>query len=226
MIPGNWQVTSGGYLPTGQTPSATVGNPSWVAGSFGTALDGASDSPSGCSTNVYYLGVSGDSIPGVGILVGSIGGYVKGAGSYKCPADRSLDTHWLSPRVRSASANMMVGMSPYELSQSAGKFGVDSRFRNFYKYSDFNAGLSAVGCFDILDENPLSLNDGYFEYVPAGDNINDRPAVNHGSSSSFSYCDGHVALHKWVDAFLNIKSTYAASQQDPKWLAVHGTVER
>jgi len=229
FIPGNWPLDQGGYLPTGATPSDNLGQPSWMAGSFGRALNGGADGPTGCSTNAYFLGVLGDSIPGVGTLVGSIGIYTKATGSYKCPADKTIDTHWKVPRVRSASVNMMVGLSAYELASFKNHnnmYNVDTRFKNFYKFSDFNAGLSSSDCFAFLDENPPSLDDGYFEYYPNpfALGIDNRPAVNHGNSSSFSFCDGHAALHKWQDAFLNLNSTYALTQQDPIWLATHGTV--
>src|ERR1700690_348044 len=235
LIPGNWPLTEGGYLPTGQTPSDQLGQPSWVSGNFGTPLNGASDNPNGCSTNAYYLGVLGDSIPGVGTLVGSIGIYAKAAGSYKCPADKSIDKTWQMPRVRSVSANMMVGLGAYELASFKAHnnmFGVDTRFKNFSKYSDFGAGFSAADCFEFLDENPEWLNDGYFEYDPTSLTADDFPAVNHGSSTSFSYCDGHAELHKWQDVCLvpasqASKPTYnPASQQDPKWIGAHGTARR
>ena len=226
VIAGNWPLTQGGYLPTGQTPTDQLGNPSWVAGSMGTGLNGGADNPAGCSTNAYFLGVLGDSIPGIGTVVGSIGVYAKAEGSYKCPADKTIDTHWQVPRVRSVSANQYVGMSPAEIAsftKHGNMYSIDLRFKTFNKFSDFNVKLSASDCFEFLDENPLSVNDGYFEYIATGSGINDRPAVNHGSSTSFSFCDGHAELHKWQDAFLDIKSTYAPSQQDPKWVAAHGT---
>jgi len=226
FIPGNWPLDQGGFLPTGQTLTVTPpsGYPSWSAGTMGTALNGGADGPSGCSTNAYFLGVLGDSIPGVGTLVGSLGAYVKAAGVYKCPADKSIDTHWHVPRVRSVSANMYVGMSPAEMSADKGLYDINALFKNYNKYSDFNSALSSSDCFDFLDENPLSCNDGYFEYVanPYALSIGDRPAVNHGSSTSFSYCDGHTELHKWQDTYLNINSTTVG--QDVTWLALHGTV--
>ena len=226
FIPGNWPLDQGGFLPTGQTPTVTPpsGYPSWSAGTMGTALDGGADGPPGCSTNAYFLGVLGDSIPGVGTVVGSIGIYAKAPGSYKCPADKSIDKRWKVPRVRSASANMFVGMSPAEMLADKGLYNISPLYKNYVKYSDFNGKLGSSDCFDFLDENPASVNDGYFEYfpnpfVPA---IGDRPAANHGSSSSFSYCDGHVALHKWQDTYLDINSKIAGL--DVQWLALHGTV--
>jgi prepilin-type processing-associated H-X9-DG protein len=193
---------------------------------MGFALNGATDDPLGCSTNAYFLGVSGDSIPGVGTLVGSIGGYTKAAGSYKCPADKSIDTRWQVPRVRSVSVNMYVGMSPAEQLANVGKYDIDSRFQNYVKFSDFNSKLSPSDCFVFLDENPMSCNDGYFEYVANQFNLHiaDRPAANHGNSTAFSFADGHVALHKWQDTYRNINNTTVG--EDVKWLAVHGTVAK
>src|SRR5882757_2343186 len=95
LFPGN--VVGGGFNATNST---------WVAGSFGTSLNGGADAPSGCSTNVGYLGVLGTSFQDGGntvTLYGSIGEYAKAAGTYKCPADRSIDTKWNVPRVRSSS---------------------------------------------------------------------------------------------------------------------------
>jgi prepilin-type processing-associated H-X9-DG protein len=76
-----------------------------------------------------------------------------------------------------------------------------------------------------LDENPNSLNDGYFEYIPNGDSVNDRPAINHGKSSSFSFADGHAALHKWQDTFLvnSVSDAGLVAGIDTHWLAQHGT---
>ena len=116
---------------------------------------------------------------------------------------------------------MYVGMASWQYQSTS--FAVDSRFRYFRKATDLGPNLSPADCFEFLDENPLSLNDGYFEYIAAGNGVNDRPAVNHGSSSSFSFCDGHAELHKWHDTFLNVSNPYQCTDQDPKWLAAHGT---
>src|ERR1035437_3651252 len=62
-LPGNPPIT-GGWVLTG----STIANPGWVAGSFMNNNNPGEDSPAGCSTNDYFLGVNGDIIPGVGKL--------------------------------------------------------------------------------------------------------------------------------------------------------------
>ncbi len=212
-------------LPANEVNKGTTpDHPAWVAGSFGINMSGGGDTPTGCSTNEYYLGVHGSSFQDGGnpiTLYGSLGEYDKAAGTYKCPADKNIDTRWGVPRVRSCSANMYVGMTDKQYSD--GGFMIDSRFKHFRRTSDFNSNLSPSDCFEFLDENPASLNDGWFEYVAAGTSVNDYPAANHGNSTSFSFCDGHAELHKWRDTFLSVKNAYKGTDQDPKWLAAHGT---
>jgi prepilin-type processing-associated H-X9-DG protein len=184
---------------------------------MGTIETGTSDSPAGCSTNDYFLGVYGDTVPGQGTLIGSIGGYAKAAGIYKCPADKTIDPTYKVARNRSVSANMYVGADKRQYQNKT--YNYDTNYRIFTKYTDFTSALPSTQCFEFVDENPLSINDGYFEFIASGA-IDDRPAVNHGSSSSFSFADGHCELHKWVDAFLTITGT---GPTDPHWLAAHGT---
>jgi prepilin-type N-terminal cleavage/methylation domain-containing protein/prepilin-type processing-associated H-X9-DG protein len=223
-LPGNNVLGPGGGIAGFANPRST---PNWVAGSFATS-GGGGDNPAGAQTNVYLLGVLGENMPDGTTLSGTIGGYAKAAGTYKCAADKKLAPEG-SPRVRSCSANMYCGIlsRTYENGVSGATFGVDKNFRPFYKYTDFGAGGMPVSdCFIFLDENPDSLNDGYFEYIAAGNGINDRPAVNHGNSSSFSFADGHCELHRWHDDFLTYTSSYKAGDQDVPWLATHGTVRR
>jgi prepilin-type N-terminal cleavage/methylation domain-containing protein/prepilin-type processing-associated H-X9-DG protein len=229
FIPGNLALSFGGFLPGGvQDPNNPIA-PNWVAGTMGTpnfTMDGSQDSPKGCSTNTFFLGVNGDKVPADpangmagGLLIGSIGGYAKAAGVYKCPADKTLDISLKVPRDRSCSANMYVGADKRQYRN--GTYNYNVNFKPFYKFGDFGAGFSSTSCFEFVDENPNSCNDGYFEFYADGSQVNDRPAVNHGSSSSFSFCDGHCELHKWSDAYLTINGT---GPKDPHWLAAHGTV--
>jgi prepilin-type N-terminal cleavage/methylation domain-containing protein len=104
QFPGN-SVDNAGLTLTGGTQAV----PNWVAGSFATT-GGGGDSPAGCQTNIYLLGVLGDNVPGLGTLTGTIGGYAKAAGIYRCPADKKIDPASKQPRVRSCSANMYCGI--------------------------------------------------------------------------------------------------------------------
>jgi prepilin-type N-terminal cleavage/methylation domain-containing protein/prepilin-type processing-associated H-X9-DG protein len=210
----------GGWVATG----SLVANPGWVAGSFTSGTGTGADNPAGCSTNDYFLGVNGDIIPGVGTLQGSIGGICKAAGAYKCPADKYLSLNYNAPHNRSCSANMYCGVIP-RVWQGGGSYGLNTLYTPFIKYSDFRSGFTPVDCFVYLDENPVSINDGYFEYIADGSGINDRPAVNHGNSSSFSYADGHCELHKWQDGFLTYNTPNQAGI-DTRWLAAHGTIKK
>lgn len=199
----------------GVAPSA----PNWVAGSFAFNQNPVA-SPLGAETNIYLLGVLGDNVPGVGQLVGSIGSYAKAAGVYHCPADKSVDPTSKEPRVRSCSANCYVGTSPLAIRYDPGE--IIPGWAVFSKYTDFNSLLDASDCIQFLDEDPLTLNDGFFLLRPTS--LNDRPAVNHGSSTSFSFCDGHALLKKWNDCFLNPNpNSSTGPTTDNQWLVEHAT---
>ena len=207
-------------LSPGYGGDSTTGIPNWVDGTFSNA-GFLTDNPVGCATNPFYLGVQGKTGGNPTVtLIGSIGPYARAAGVYHCPADNYLDPTWHALRARSCSMNLQVGTG------SRG-FGADNvNYVEFIKTSDFGGGLAASDCFVFLDENPQSLNDGWFEYLLDGSKINDRPAVNHGRYSSFSFADGHAEPHEWHDAFLSYNTPNTMSGADTIWLAQHGTYHR
>jgi prepilin-type N-terminal cleavage/methylation domain-containing protein len=187
--------------------------PNWVDGTF--AWSGGGENPVGCETNSFYLGTGPQQ--GFGrTLLGSIGPYAKNPGVYKCPADRYAMGTYKVERVRSISANAYIGYGGSEF--------LDGAYRNYTKFTQFGLGLGSSDCFVYLDENPPILNDGYFLYIASGSGINDRPAVNHGNLSSFSFADGRAELHKWRDKFITLTSTGAGI--DTAWLATHGTARK
>ena len=200
---------------------STTGKPCWVDGTFASDLNGIviPENPRGCSTNPFYLGVNGQQGNGV-TLIGSIGPIVKSAGVYRCPADHYLDPVWHEQRARSCSMNLQCGTGD----QTHGSDNQD--YAEFLKYSDFNGRLSAADCFMFLDENPRSLNDGWFLYILDGNSANDRPAINHGNSSSFSFADGHAQFQRWHDVFLSYDTPNSDFGDDTFWLAQHGTYKK
>jgi prepilin-type N-terminal cleavage/methylation domain-containing protein/prepilin-type processing-associated H-X9-DG protein len=227
QIPGNE-----GHASGGSSIGVAPGDPTWVAGTFKNQY-GSSYSPStpNPTTNTFLLGVLGDTDPsGSGLkLVGSIGGYARNAGVYRCPADTYLDTTTQQLRNRSCSANGYMGTTAYE--QNAGG-SVNSAFQMFRKTTGFNSKLSPSDAFAYLDENPASLDDGFF-YIFESVNPNalslseNYPAVNHGNSTSLTFADGHAELHKWNDVFLNISTASSGSPtaSDNLWLTSHATVK-
>jgi len=212
FLPHNVPTQGGGDTGTGGR------KPNWVDGTFANAVGyPVPESPAGCATNSFYLGTG--PLTGFGVtLIGSIGPYAKAAGVYKCPADHYVDRTYKVERVRSCSMNAYCGcnvsLSPL----------LNGSYKSFMKFTDFGGALSGSDCWIFLDENPLSINDGFILYDPTGNAVQDRPAVNHGGESSFAFADGHAELHKWHDTYLSSTSTTAAS--DPKWLAVHGTCRK
>jgi prepilin-type N-terminal cleavage/methylation domain-containing protein len=215
------------FLPVNVTLSTggdtMFGGPNWVDGTMvgGTI---STESPVGCSIDPFFLGVNGltsPSWPGR-TLLGTIGIYAKAAGVYHCPADKYADPTYKKLRVRSCSANYQV---------NGGVQNSSGIYKIFTKYTDFAASkLPATDCWLYLDESPQSLNDGWFLYNNAAPNsttppvANDFPAINHGSSTSFSYIDGHTQLHKWQDCFLTFhKSATGVMGLDTLWLYQHGT---
>jgi prepilin-type N-terminal cleavage/methylation domain-containing protein/prepilin-type processing-associated H-X9-DG protein len=206
-------------------------DPMWVAGWMGT-LDHQSsptDNPSGTSTNLFYLGTQGTTSPATGQrLVGSIGSYVNNPGVYHCPADHTLDPVSEQVRVRSCSENGYVGTT-YNEWEYASSSQIAPSFVCFIKYTDLRASLSPVDCFTFLDENPQSINDGFFRVAetapPAQNNqIGDYPAVNHGNATSFAFADGHVELHPWRNSFLRVTIPGTGTPgTDSAWIDSHAS---
>jgi prepilin-type N-terminal cleavage/methylation domain-containing protein/prepilin-type processing-associated H-X9-DG protein len=228
QIPGNEGHASGGSA-IGVAP----GDPVWVAGTFKNQYGSGYSPPTpNPTTNTFLLGVSGDTDPsGSGLrLAGSIGGYTRNAGVYRCPADNYQDPTTLQTRNRSCSVNGYMGTTAYE--QNTGG-SVNNSFKMFRKTTDFNGALGSSDAFVFLDENPASLDDGFF-YIFESINPNalslaeNYPAVNHGNSTSLTFADGHCELHKWHDVFLKISTASSGkpTSSDNIWLTSHASVKR
>jgi prepilin-type processing-associated H-X9-DG protein len=123
-----------------------------------------------------------------------------------------------------------MGTTAYE--QNTGG-SVNNTFKIFRKTTDFDSRLGPSDAFVFLDENPASLDDGFF-YVFESINPNalslaeNFPAVNHGNSTSFTFADGHAELHKWHDVFLKISTASSGNpaSSDNIWLTSHATVKK
>lgn len=200
----------------------------WEAGTFASPNNNnVPENPNYCETNAFFLGVEGTTGMVLGTkytLQGSIGIYAKAAGVYHCPADQYKGTSTHQVRVRSCSANAYVDGT----GAGGGSQGNPPQyFKVFKKFSDYGVKLPSSDCFVFLDENPASLNDGWFLYHLTGNppTVNDSPAVNHGDTSSFSFADGHCELHRWFNVFLKDNQANSPGGSDTVWLAQHGTYQ-
>lgn len=181
-----YEQETGRLSPTASGPlSGDPTNPGWTAGwmAWRGPLEWAS-----MRTNLDLL---------MGPGAGKIGPYVRGAGVFRCPADRSgMQKNAQRPpfRVRSYSMNVAIGtrdtLDP-ELNVS------------FYKMSDFRK-VSPAAIWVMLEEHPQTIDDGRFEVMwpagPGGENWTGYPATRHGKAGPVSFADGHVEVRKWVEA--------------------------
>jgi prepilin-type N-terminal cleavage/methylation domain-containing protein/prepilin-type processing-associated H-X9-DG protein len=135
---------------------------------------------------------------------------------YRCPADKFKVPHaggpyqgTKAPRIRSNSMNAWVGMNGDLDPPGTYSWYGDSRFRKFNKMSDMIAPGPSL-TWVLVDENPISINDGFFCPTfegyniasPATSNLRlpDAPASYHNGACGFSFADGHSEIHRWTDS--------------------------
>ena len=145
--------------------------------------------------------------------------YINSLAVYKCPADKSTAKDHGGkaglPVVRSLS--MTCWMNPLT-AWSGG--------RVFRKIADI-VEPSPAGCWVVLDENPSSINDGWFVVPASGNDWVDYPATYHNKAGGLSFADGHSEIRKWRDkvvlGYPKLSGTSDKSVDDFKWLQERST---
>ena len=121
--------------------------------------------------------------------------YVKSVLAFKCPSDYLAAAN--GERLRSISMFSIVGGNAPSCINANGH-----TYFPAVKTADLNFP-GAANCLLFTDEHPDGINDGIFscKYGEAvgSEQWQDLPASYHNKSSTFSYCDGHSEIHKWVD---------------------------
>jgi prepilin-type N-terminal cleavage/methylation domain-containing protein len=162
----------------------------------------------------------------------------KSTGIWHCPADLSTGKNPQGqrvPRPRSMSMSNWVGGNGDAASDGyRGGFGLDASFQVFRKLSQMGQPGPAV-TFVLLDENPESINDGYFVTemdgytgAPNGTEMRvDVPASYHVNAGGFSFADGHSEIHPWRDKLI-INPPVLGEVTDPYspdvfWMQFHST---
>ncbi|MBL9176151.1 MAG: type II secretion system protein [Verrucomicrobiales bacterium] len=158
--------------------------------------------------------------------------YVGALPTYRDPADRStVDKGSVYPnggkgkdRVRSMSMN--AWMNPLSNKRGDAKWAGDGpKITNFRKLGSIR---SPSDTWVTIDENPASINDGWFVCDPSSTTWTDIPGTYHNNAGGISFSDGHAEIKKWKDpAIVSKKADIGAVPKDGrgdlKWLESRST---
>jgi prepilin-type N-terminal cleavage/methylation domain-containing protein len=152
--------------------------------------------------------------------------YVNNLEVYKCPADRKTTRGAYSgngvPTVRSMAMNCWMNpINPWAPDSST----PTRTIKNFRVQSDIR---NPAGTWVTLDENPMSINDGWFVCDPAATAWVDVPATYHNAAGGLSFADGHAEIKKWRDAAILPRNAAIGAvpkdrRVDLKWLQDRST---
>jgi prepilin-type N-terminal cleavage/methylation domain-containing protein/prepilin-type processing-associated H-X9-DG protein len=139
-------------------------------------------------------------------------GYIKAAGVYHCPADRSIVPRE-GPRIRSVSASQAVGTQWVGVCGHKSGDAVtgqwltgsltdcDATWLRYGKDTDFTAPGPSM-TFVFLDESADTINDAGLAvqcaFTGIGGDWIDFPASYHNGAVGISFADGHAEIHKWM----------------------------
>ena len=171
----------------------------------------------GGAKSQWVLGTVAAAPPGTNPLLiqtGLLYSYVNSLKLYKCPGDNK-PTHGFDA-VRSMSMN--AWMNPLGQSWNDIKgYGGPTLLRVFRKQSDITSPSPSL-CWVLIDENPWSINDGWFVCDPNNPTAwIDFPASYHNGAGGLSFADGHSEIKKWRDrTLLGLNYTPAIGQTLPK----------
>jgi prepilin-type N-terminal cleavage/methylation domain-containing protein/prepilin-type processing-associated H-X9-DG protein len=145
---------------------------------------------------------------------------------FRCPADRSTGFGGTvypkggsgSARVRSMSMNnWMNPLAPWKANNN-----------NVFNFRKSSHVTRPADTWVTMDENPASINDGWFVCDPESGTWTDIPATYHNNANGISFADGHAEIKKWKDkAVTGVNAAIGAGPQDGgtdlKWLKDRST---
>jgi prepilin-type N-terminal cleavage/methylation domain-containing protein len=121
--------------------------------------------------------------------------YVRAAGVYRCPADKSQFTHAgvTAPRVRTYSLNAY-----FNWQSPAYDFPIHPAYHFFKKTADL-AAVNPSGIYTFIDTSPVNVCYPAFKiYVGLGI-LYHRPSVEHENIGVLAFADGRVDIQRWRD---------------------------
>lgn len=172
------------------------------------------------------------------IKLGLIYPYCQNVTTFKCPADprtvyfgKTVPSGATDlPTARSMSMNGYLNPIVDKIMTSTAP--LNQNYRIFRKQNELVA-IGPVNCFTLLDENPWSINDGWFCSDNAAQTWVDKPATYHNHACGFSFADGHSEMHKWRDGNLinyngplNTGVPAQPGVGDIDWLMQHSSIPK
>jgi prepilin-type N-terminal cleavage/methylation domain-containing protein/prepilin-type processing-associated H-X9-DG protein len=162
--------------------------------------------------------------------------FVNSMGPYRCPSDRHT---WQggtrrpyggagNSTVRSMSMNAWLNpINAWAADSNTGGFQ-GAGILNFRRQSQITRPADT---WVTIDENPASINDGWFVCDPNSGNWVDIPATYHNGAGGLSYADGHSEIKRWRDGNITkrtaaIGATPADRGVDLNWLKQRSTYAR
>jgi hypothetical protein len=126
---------------------------------------------------------------------------------YRCPADQSIwpypgktdpDVEVAVSRVRSVSMNCWL--NPIKNSWNVVEnYGAGKAQKVFRKYSTLGPAPGPAGTWVFVDENPATIDSGFFVCDNALDAWVNVPASFHAGAGGVAFADGRALMRKWSD---------------------------
>ena len=202
----NGQESAGANVPINPIYLSGGANATWVLGSVSAGAGTAATNAALIQNGLLYP------------LVNSLK-------VYKCPADRKQVNG--ADTVRSMS--MSCWMNSITSWNDIKGYNGATRLRDFRKQGDINNPSPSL-CWVFIDENPNSINDGWFASDPnQTTKWVDIPASYHNNAGGLSFADGHAEIKKWKDSkMINAKTTDVprdTSSDDLSWFNDRSTAK-
>src|SRR5665213_1031091 len=134
--------------------------------------------------------------------------YVKSRAVYKCPADKRTVNFPAATgplTIRSMSMNAFMGSPVGQGPNSISPFVAGGRpMKEFTKLTGISGAPGGASQYWVfIDENPYSINDGWFVCSLNTPTLWwDMPASYHDKAGGLSFADGHSEIKVWTDSAL------------------------
>jgi prepilin-type N-terminal cleavage/methylation domain-containing protein/prepilin-type processing-associated H-X9-DG protein len=127
-----------------------------------------------------------------GLREGALFPYIKNTGAYHCPGDN---------RLRQGTSNGRELQHLLYRSYSLTDYLQATAPADPKRLTDFNNAGSKMLFVEEIYDGPGSVNHNVdaWSYEPGTNSLWDPLGVFHSNSATFSFMDGHAAVHKWQD---------------------------